>query len=154
MEGRSQPITPIYLFPAQCFPNFKVFMNHLPVLLNCKTQLIRSWVGPRACISNKFPVLLWLQGATLLGEVLNHGKASMALSSLTPHFHPPRAGAHSPGSSQEWRESKNPLIRGEGWQDHFCPGLNETPTADSPTFRSLMWSNNCDFRLALVVKPE
>lgn len=127
-------------FLAQCFSKFKVYMNHLAVLINYKMQRNRSWVGPRFLASSQ--VLLWRQTATLLVEVLIHAEASTALSALTPRSQ----------EAARRKKSEHPLMR-RGWQDHMCPVL-ETLTASSPTFGGLMWSNNCDFPLALVVKTE
>lgn len=135
------PITPIYSFPAQCFPNCKVFMNHLEILLNYKTQTNRPCVGPRVCISDQSPGAAVAQGGRDFGQGPHPWRSFH--STLLTHFHSPRAGAHSPGSSQGERKSKDPLSRGEGWQDHS--GRHDTLRATPPTLRSRTWPNNCDF---------
>ena len=100
------PTTPIYLFPSQGFPNCKVFMNHLEILSNYKTQPNRPYVGPRVCISDQLPGAAVAQGAVLLDKVLIHGEASTALSSLTSI---PPGQAHTPQKQPGVEEERRSL---------------------------------------------
>ena len=98
------PITPIYLFPAHCFPN-SVYESP-GNLIKLQTQPNRPYVGPRVCISDQFPGAAVAQGAVLLDKVLIHGEASTAPSSPTSI---PPGQAHTPQKQPGVEEERRSL---------------------------------------------